>query len=202
MIYNEINISNKEMLNAKIFRNSMIHLFSDASAYPQHKIAIGAFISMDEVALKNINGLDNYELMAAIENDINYLSYSCGKSTWCEIKTLIEALQEILIINPLTKTISVYTDCQTIVDLIGSRRIKLEKKKFLNSKGVLLANADLYHELYTITDTLNLTVIKIKGHSPASQQINISHRIFSCIDKLARKKLKSLTFCVDSKKDA
>jgi hypothetical protein len=38
----------------------MIHLFSDASGSPQLNIAVGAFIFLDDVALKNI---DNSELM-------------------------------------------------------------------------------------------------------------------------------------------
>ncbi len=170
----------------------MIHLFSDASGSPQLKIAAGAYIRVDDIALENMSRLNNDKLIAAVENEINYSNFSSGKSTWCEINTLIEALQKILINYPLNKDISIYTDCQTIVYLLGSRRIKLEKKNFLNSKGVPLGNADLYRELYLITDIFNLTVIKIKGHAPASQQITIFQRIFSCIDKLARKKLRLL----------
>jgi hypothetical protein len=136
--------------------------------------------------------LGTLTLMPGIESKINYINYTCGKSTWSEIQTLIEALKKVSITHPATKNLSIYTDCQTIVDLLGSRRIKLQKNNFLNAKGVLLANASLYRELYNLTDKFQLTVTKIKGHAPASQQISIFHNIFSCIDKFARRRLRAL----------
>ncbi len=86
-------------------------------------------------------------------------------------------------------TITLYTDCQAIVNLI-KRRKKLESADFKSHrKKSILSNADIYKEFFLLYDRLKPRVIWVKGHSPSENQDRI-HKNFSAIDKAVRGELR------------
>lgn len=145
-----------------------LHIFTDCSVNQKHKISIGSFLFLDHLR-ENVQDL------------IQYKEYKSSRSTWSEIQTVIEALKLCS-----TKSITLYTDCQSVCDLLGRRREKIDS---LIKNNKLIKNIEHYKEFYKITDQFNITVIKIKAHSKI---ITLEDKIFSYVDKASRKKLKSI----------
>jgi putative endonuclease len=70
------------------------------------------------------------------------------------------------------------------------RKPRLLAGGFLSKKtNQQLGNASLYRAFYEFHDKLGFQVVKVKGHS-ASRVHDTAHRIFSFVDKEARKALK------------
>lgn len=105
-----------------------------------------------------------------------------------EFKSIILSL-EYLNSNSIDKNINIYTDSASIINLT-SRRSYLEANSFFSRKNkTILPNADIYREFFNLYDKLKPNLIWIKGHSPKEKQ-TFSHKNFSYIDKLIRKKLR------------
>jgi len=86
-------------------------------------------------------------------------------------------------------TLDVYSDSQCVTGLLR-RRSQLELNGFC-SKGTnrILTNGCLYRKFYEFHDTLGFEIIKVVGHSRSCSHDSV-HRIFSFVDKEARKALK------------
>ena len=87
--------------------------------------------------------------------------------------------------------INLYSDCQTLTNLLG-RRDKLTSTNYISaSKKTTLANADLYKIFYSIYDELKPKLHWVKGHSKKENQ-SIIQKNFQMVDRQVRKELRTL----------
>ncbi len=87
--------------------------------------------------------------------------------------------------------INLYSDCQTLTDLLR-RRDKLQANDFVSGKKKTeLANADLYKEFYALYDLIKPQIIWVKGHSRNAGQ-SVEQKNFQIIDQKVRKELRLL----------
>jgi len=171
--------------------NTML-IFTDAATSSKMNIAVGAFLCIDQNEIQNYAESKIEDLYAKLADKIVYQKYDSKKSTWSEIKTVIDSLNFIHQHSPSTQRIEIYTDCQSLCDLLGKRKEKLQKNDFITRAGHALPNASLYKELYSIAGKFQIIPFKIKGHSAKSNRISVQEKIFSVLDKLSRRKLRSL----------
>lgn len=167
-----------------------IFVFIDAATSPQAGIAIGAFICLEQ---QQINELDQFTieiLSKHLANKVSYKKYTSNKSTWSEITTAIHAFSSIRENTPSIRKVEIYTDCQSLCDLLGKRKEKLEKNNFMNRNGKVIQHAKLYKELYAIVENFEVQIIKVKGHNPKYRCLSWQERVFSVLDKFSRKKLR------------
>lgn len=143
-------------------------LFTDGSVHSISKIGYGAFlkVSEDEVSC---------DLTPVVKR------FEGTSSTKLELQTLLWALEDI---NTTDKNIQIYTDSQNIMRLPG-RRERFEKNHYLSKNGSLIHNHELYKKFYEITDKVNCTFIKVKGHKKSSQKSRID-QLFTIVDKASR----------------
>ena len=162
-----------------------IFLFTDVSINPKLKMGFGAYLIIPE---SDLNGNSS----KAIKDDVKVQKFESTSSTKLEIETLLWALDELgkkCKIKSLYRNLVIYTDSQCIAGLL-KRRNKLEYCGFKSSRtGNELNHAFFYHAFYIFSDRLKFEVIKLKGHSKLSSK-EISHKIFSLVDKGARKALR------------
>ncbi|MFT7861224.1 MAG: RNase H family protein [Sulfurimonas sp.] len=152
-------------------------LFTDGSVNPQAQIGYGSYLVVDDID----TSLD------LLQRDIKTKRFIETSSTKLELQTLLWALQEI---QPLKKHITIYTDSQNTMGLLN-RRERFEKNDYLTSKGKLIANHELYKEFYRLTDTLDCSFVKVKGHKHSSEK-DIIDKIFTLVDRGSREALKTL----------
>jgi len=165
-------------------------IFTDAATSPQTGISIGAYLCLNNKHLEDYTEFNMEELSATLANMIVYKQYASKKSTWSEIKTVIDALGSVLQKSVSDTKVSLYTDCQSVCDLLGQRKEKLERNCFITRSGKIIKNVDIYKELYSIAENFQIEVFKIKGHGPTVCRLTIQERIFAVLDKLSRKKLR------------
>jgi ribonuclease HI len=170
-----------------------ICIFTDAATSPQTGVAVGAFLCIDERCIANYAEFSMRMLSTELSDKVVYIEFVSNKSTWSEIKTAIHALDSVLKNAQADCRIEIYTDCQSICDLLGKRKEKLEKNKFMTRDGKLLPHANLYKELFALTEKLKVQIFKLKGHHPTSHHLTEQERIFSLLDKLTRQRLRSVT---------
>ena len=150
------------------------YLFTDGSADTINKVGVGAYLLL--------SGL----IDSPKQEDVKTKKFDNTSSTKLEIETLIWALNDNHLEN---KKVVVYTDSQNIVGLLG-RRIRLEKHNFISKNGRELKNKELYIQFYVLFDSMDLEILKIKGHK-SSKEKNELDAIFSLVDKAARNGLRS-----------
>lgn len=153
----------------------MLKLFCDGSVNPQQKIGFGAYFILEE----------NEPLDTAKER-IHLKKFENTSSTKLEIESLLWALEDGSI---KSKSIVVYTDCQNILGL-KTRREKLEKNNYYSSTGKIIKNHELYKKFYMITDKLDCSFEKVKGHKKASLKDDID-KLFNLVDKASRRALRN-----------
>lgn len=161
-----------------------LFLFTDASVSPQNQIAVGGFFFVLEY---EFNSLSLIELFERMDKSICYKEFSSGQSTRVEILSIIAALN--FIKNTHSK-VKLFTDCQGVCHLLGARRAKLERNKFMTRAGKSLASADLYRELFVMVDAFELTSVKMEGHKAKKLKQTREDSIFQFLDKSVRKKLR------------
>lgn len=165
-------------------------IFTDAATYSKTEIAIGAIFLLERNLIDEYANFSNEELFKKILEKVIYIKYFSKKSTESEIRTVIDALQ-ILKENKATDfNIEIYTDCQSLCDLLTRRKEKLEKNNFITRAGKEQANAELYKKLFALTNQFHINIFKLKGHASQSQRLTLPEKIFAIIDKLSRKKLR------------
>lgn len=169
-----------------------ILIFTDAATSSKMNMAVGAFVYVDQTFMQNHAECSMKDLSAKLDDMIIYKKYVSIKSTWSEIKTVIDALHFLHDkVKPIQK-IEIYTDCQSFCDLLGRRKEKLQKNHFITKKGNILQHANLYKELFNIADKFQIQTFKIKGHHSMSSHLTLQEKIFSILDKFSRKKLRLL----------
>lgn len=165
------------------------YIFTDAATSPQAEIAIGVFVCLDQKQVNALAHASTEMLYGMLDDKIQYQQYHSKKSTWSEIQTVIHALHAV---PASVASIEIYTDCQSVCDLAGKRKEKLEKNHFMTRAGRELQHADLYKAFYALIEKYQVKVIKIKGHNPASKQLSWQERVFAVLDKVSRKKLRQV----------
>ena len=182
---NDYNINRSGM-----FTSGNFAIFTDASLSPGAKCGVGVFLivptSLLELPPEDIN-------KSEIVRNMQVKMFDSTSSTKLEVQTLLWGIQYSRETSNISfrNKLSVYCDSQCIAGLPG-RRSHLEKESFF-SKGSkkLLNHADLYRKFYKLQDELGFNVIKVTGHSRSSSH-NTVHRLFSFVDRRARKELKHL----------
>ena len=154
-----------------------MYLFTDGSVNTQSKIGIGAVLTL--------TSLEDVNITAAKEKVLTKL-FSGTSSTKLEIQTLNWALESV---DPGTK-VTVYTDSQNIVGL-KARRAKFEKNDYKSGRGVLFNNHKAYKAFFNFSDSLDLKVIKVKGHTSSANKDAID-KAFTVVDRAARQALRLL----------
>ena len=161
-------------------------IFCDASAHPQSKIGVGAYLLLNQ----SYQQIESFTFIPTEANVNNCKSkvFANTSSTKCELQTFLWVIDDIKdkLIEPYSITFC--TDSQGITSL-ERRKAKLLKSNFNNYNGVKLHNAEFYKEFYELQEKYKFNVIKVKGHSPTSQKTTITS-IFSIIDKFTRNELR------------
>ncbi len=151
-------------------------LFTDGSVNTQSKIGYGAYLALSDVGLS----------MNLIKKRVQVKRFEHTSSTKLELQTLLWALSDI---QNLTAKVNVYTDSQNIVGLHG-RRERFEKNDYRSRNNKRLNNYELYQTFFRMTDELDCTLIKVRGHMPSNQQNDID-RIFVLVDRASRNALRA-----------
>ncbi len=155
------------------------YVFSDASFDPKTKKGVICYLILNQ--LENNKNFDS---------DIITKKVNGENIARLEFISCLEALNSSEI--PTSSKIHLVIDCKAIENLLG-RRENLERNKYLSqSKGQILANADLYKSFFKVMDKLSVNIVWVKGHSPKSEHSTLE-AIFSQVDKKARKLLRELT---------
>jgi len=147
-------------------------LFIDGSVINHLKIGYGAYLAMSDFGLS----------LDLLKKTIKVKRFEHTSSTKSELQTLLWALNEI---KPKKINLVVYTDAQSIVNLLN-RREKLEKNDYITKKGKFLSNFELYKEFYKLIDQFNCDFVKVSGHKSTNKKNNVD-RIFTLVDKASRK---------------
>ncbi len=177
-----------------------IIIFTDAATSPTMHIAIGAFLFLDQQQMQSFAECSINDLYYKLRDEIIYHQYSSKKSTWSETKTVIDSLKYIHKKFNTIPNVEIYTDCQSLCDLLGKRKEKLQKNNFITRTGKVLQNADLYQELFLIAEKFKIQTFKIKGHHSKSNRMSLQEKIFDVLDKFSRKKLREITVEVNASK--
>jgi len=163
-------------------------LFTDVSLNPKLKLGFGAYLVIPSSFLEIPPGRI---IRSDLVEQIRLRRFEVTSSTKLEVQTLLWALEDFQkeLSGSMSGTLDVYSDSQCVTGL-QRRRSKLEMNGFC-SKGTkrILTNAHLYRKFYEFHDILGFEIIKVVGHSRSCSHDSI-HRIFSFVDKEARKALK------------
>ncbi|MFA5323874.1 MAG: RNase H family protein, partial [Smithella sp.] len=149
--------------------------FMDGSVNIQSNIGYGAYLTVSEFGLS----LDSLRARVKVSR------FEHTSSTKLELQTLLWALRDI---QALGGKVMVYTDSQNIMGLQG-RRERFEQNNYRSKKNRRLNNYELYQEYFRMTDQLNFTFVKVRGHQVSNQKDEID-RIFTLVDRAARNALR------------
>ncbi|MFT5570527.1 MAG: ribonuclease HI [Cyclobacteriaceae bacterium] len=151
-------------------------LFVDGSVDPALKIGFGAFLVNDE----------NESSIESNSKQVKVRRFDNTSSTKLELQTLIWALNEHQGVN---RKIVVFTDSQNIIGLPG-RRKRLEQNDYHSGQNDRLKNHGLYRAFYQLLDQYHFELVKVVGHQSSMHKNDID-RLFTRVDKVARKALKA-----------
>ncbi len=157
-------------------------LFTDGSVDPLSKVGYGAYL----ITTAPLPSRD--ELMGRVVSK----RFVDTTSTRLELQTLLWAINELKNTGQLHQQhdhLTIYTDCQTTINL-PARRQRLEQNNYCSKKNVPLKNGDLYQQLFLQFDSINLELIKVRGHHAAKHHQHID-QIFTLVDRCARETLRS-----------
>jgi len=153
-------------------------LLTDASVDTLKKVGYGAMLLLLPA--------DLVRLPDELKRLVQLKRFEQTSSTKLELQTLLWALGRV---QKTECRLTIYTDSQNIIGL-PARRERLENQDFCSSSGKTLNNADLYREFYRLTDQLNCTFVKIRGHQPIRSKKHID-LLFTLVDRAARKALRT-----------
>ena len=152
-------------------------IYTDASFSKAHDIAV--------IGFSQFTDSDQHELIPLSDLELHFEVISEKNNIRAEIRGAIIGLKSC---HQKSK-VMLYSDCHAVINL-SQRREKLEKQKFISqSNGLILRNADLYQEFYSICDQLKVETHWIKGHSPNKNSDKVQGN-FSYLDKQVRKNLR------------
>jgi ribonuclease HI len=165
-------------------------IFTDASVDSKLQTGFGACLILAARELHSLDGMEDSPDSAQDKLKILIKRFAAASPTRLEIETVLWALQEVATqASAAAGDIILFTDSQGIIDL-PRRRARLERSGFAsNATGKALKNADLYRAFYALQDRLAFKLVKLKGHRKLADKTRLD-RIFSCVDKAARKALR------------
>ena len=159
-------------------------LFTDVGVSPSLKLGVGAYVMVPASFLEASSGVIG---KPEITGRIKVRRFEGTSSTRLELETVLWALTENR--QGPHGSLTLYTDSQCVSGLL-KRKQRLLAGEFLSKKtNRLLRNASLYRTYYELHDESGFHVEKVKGHS-GSRARNAAQRIFSYVDRGARKALK------------
>ena len=159
-------------------------LFTDVSVSPGLKLGVGAYVMMPASFLEASSGVIG---RPQITGRIKVRRFKGTSSTRLELQTVLWALTENR--QGPHGSLTIYSDSQCVSGLL-KRKSRLLAGGFLSKKtNHQLGNASLYRTFYEFHDELGFHVVKVDGHS-GTRVRNAAQRIFSFVDKEARKALK------------
>ncbi|MEQ1723887.1 MAG: RNase H family protein [Pseudobdellovibrio sp.] len=166
-----------------------LFIYTDASFNASESLAVSGFLFFDNEASNTSNEV--------LETSIETYSFKVKNNIRAEIMGANYCLKKIndeiklKEIDIKSLEINLYSDCQTLTDLL-MRRDKLLAKNFISGKKKTeLANADLYKEFYAIYDLVKPKIHWVKGHSKSEGQ-SVIQKNFQIIDQKVRKELRLL----------
>jgi ribonuclease HI len=168
-------------------------LFTDGSADPASRIGYGAYLAVPglNTDFPESEAIDNLRMQIAsnasgssLETCVQLKRFEDTSSSQLEIETLIWALR-----STQPQTVILYTDSQNIIGL-PDRRVRMEKQDYRSKTGGLLNHAELYQEFFALTDLLDYTLVKVKGHR-RSHQKSPADRMFTLVDRASRQALRA-----------
>jgi hypothetical protein len=168
------------------------YLYSDASLSNKDEVAIGAVLFLTNEQMEQLKSLSIEEIEKKIAQKLIYKKITTKRSTYAEMQTLNLALEAIEITLQNKPIIHVYTDCENICYLFGERKAKLIQSKFKSKTGKELKNKDIYMSLLDKLRYFDILTHKIKGHCKEKYKTSIEAKIFSFIDKRARRKMRQI----------
>lgn len=159
-------------------------LFTDVSVSPGLKLGVGAYMMLPASFPEAFSGVSGRPKIAG---RLKVRRFEGTSSTRLELQTVLWALTENRQVPHGSLTI--YTDSQCVSGLL-KRKPRLLAGRFLSKKtNRQLGSASLYRTFYEFHDELGFQIVKVDGHS-GSRVRDTAHRIFSFVDKEARKALK------------
>ena len=163
-------------------------LFTDISVDPRKGIGVAGCLLLPMAFLDTPpQDIDRGELSAKL----CCRRFTDTSSTKLELQAVLWGVELYRTLVPDQERcgLRLYTDSQCVSGL-PSRRERLEVSAYHAARsGRLLANADLYAELFAVKDELGFEIVKVAGHSRASSHDSVQ-RIFSIVDRGARRTLK------------
>ena len=159
-------------------------LFTDVSASPGLRLGVGAYVMIPASLLEASSGVIG---RPEITGQLKVRRFEGASSTRLELETVLWALAENR--QGPRGSLRIYSDSQCVAGLL-KRKPRLLTGGFLSKRtNRELGNASLYRAFYEFHDELGFQVVKVDGH-PGSRARDTAHRIFSFVDKQARKDLK------------
>jgi ribonuclease HI len=159
-------------------------LFTDVSVSPGLKLGVGAYVMIPASFLETSSEVIG---RPKITGRLKVRRFEGTSSTRLELQTVLWALSENR--QGIHGSLTIYSDSQCVSGLL-KRKPRLLTGGFLSKKtNQPLNNASLYRAFYEFHDELGFQVVKVDGH-PGSRIHDSAHRIFSFVDKEARKALK------------
>ncbi len=149
-------------------------LFTDGSAHPTSRIGYGAYLAISDLDAD----------FHTLETCVQLKRFEETSSSQLEIETLLWALRE-----TQPQTVTLYTDSQNIIGL-PDRRERMEKQAYRSKTGARLNHAELYQEFFALTDQINYTLVKVKGHRRSHQKTPID-QLFTLVDRASRQALRA-----------
>jgi len=160
-------------------------LFTDVSVSPVLKLGVGAYVIIPASFLEASSGVI---AKPQITGRIKVRRFEETSSTRLELQTVLWALTENR--QGPHGNLTIYSDSQCVSGLLN-RKPRLLAGGFLSKKtNRQLGNASLYRTFFELHDELGFHVVKVDGHS-GTRIRDAVQRIFSFVDKEARKALKT-----------
>lgn len=164
-----------------------VFIYTDASFNPSEGFASSGFLFFASEI--------EHQSSTILESSIEIQSFKVKNNIRAEIiganhclKRLIDEIK-LLDIEAKNLEINLYSDCQTLTNLLF-RREKLTANNYISGKKKTeLANADLYKIFYLIYDELKPNIFWVRGHSKSENQ-SLQQKNFQIIDRLVRKELR------------
>jgi ribonuclease HI len=157
------------MLGKEFHLMPSLSLFTDGSVHPPSRIGYGAYLAASELHS---------------DHEVQIKRFEDTSSSQLEIETVIWALQAL---SP--KAVTLYTDSQNMIGL-PERRSRLEASDYRTKANKPIKHADLYREFFRLTDQIDCTFVKVKGHQRSQQKTAID-RLFTLVDRASRQALRS-----------
>jgi ribonuclease HI len=170
-------------------RPKQVFVYADASFSKPAQLAVLGFVVFESK--------DQHDQQAATQLSPFLLEVREINNIRAELRGAIWALESCY--KDFTgASVVLYTDCQTVIGLLG-RRARLEATDFVSkSKKTPLMNTDLYKEFYKIYDLLQPQVVWVRGHVSRSLASKVESN-FAVLDKVVRQRLRQKVASYENK---